>query len=85
MAVDTIVTLSALNECAGDMFRQPHNQDRYIAPVLSPLLGMYDAASRETSLSSEGDHSHSSQLQLTFSKGPCNIARGYTFGRPEDM
>jgi len=79
--MDIIVTLSALNECAGEMFRQPHNQDRYIAPCPLRIPILRDSSSRETSLSSEGDQSRSSRIQLTFKQGPRNIVRGYTFGR----
>ena len=79
--MDIIATLSALNECAGEIFRQPQNEVRYVAPCPLRLPRLRDSSSRETSLSSEGDQSRSSRIQLTFNQGPRNVVRGFTFGR----
>ncbi len=53
--MDIIAALSALNERAGEMFRQPQNEVRYVAPCPLRLPRLRDSSSRETSLSSEGD------------------------------
>ena len=81
MERNTILILSAVNECAGSLFRQPHNVSFYIAP--SPLPLADGGTSRETSVSADLDdhYSTSSRIQLTFAKRPRNIIRGYTFGR----
>ena len=79
--MDIIATISALNECAGEMFRQPQTEICYIAPCPLRLPHLRDSSSRETSLSSEGDQSRSSRMQLTFNQGPRNVVRVFTFGR----
>jgi len=81
MDQNVIVTLLAANECAGNLFRQPHNATFYIAPSPLPLPG--DSVSRETSLSVELDDNNNtgSRIQLTFDKRPRMIVDGFTFGK----
>ncbi|KAL6716963.1 hypothetical protein ACLMJK_004876 [Lecanora helva] len=80
MEHNIIATLAAVNESAGTLFRQPHNTAFYLAPTPLPLPNLLEDASRETSLSTDGDTSCNSRIQLTFERRPREITRGFTFG-----
>jgi hypothetical protein len=78
-----LLVLTALNESVEDMFRQPHNNNRYVAPPPTSIPNIQERHEREGSQSYTKDEMDltGSCIRLELNNKPRNIDRGYTFGR----